>query len=83
MTEFFTLNPDASGEPIKATIGQYAEYLVYDPEGLGGEPRIFMRGREWTQEEIAAEQKIMRAGRALFGDWIIDRVKEMKKEEEE
>ena len=57
-------------------IGQYADYLVYDPEGLGGTPRILMGGREWTQEEIAAENKSLSLARRLFGNWIVDRVKE-------
>jgi hypothetical protein len=63
-------------------IGQYADYFVYDLEGLDrldGEepkPRILIGGKEYTPEEIEEERKTLRIARGLFGDWVVDRVKD-------
>ena len=75
-TELFEMNPgDKKAVNVDAkniTIGQYADYSVYDPEGLGGTPRILMSGREWTQEEIAEEAKTLSVAWQLFGSIIVD-----------
>lgn len=31
---------------MKATIGQWADYLVFDPDGLTGEPRYEVGGKK-------------------------------------
>lgn len=41
---------------MEATIGQYADYLVFDPDGLSGEPRY----------EVCGETRPLAEGYAMF-----------------
>ena len=69
---------------MKAVVGQWADYFVYDLEGLDrldGEepkPRIFIGGKEYSEEEIEQERKTLRIARGLFGGWIVDRYEETR-----
>lgn len=55
------------GETIKATIGQWADYLVFDPDGLTGEPRF----------ELCGEKRPLAEGYAMFFSAIGPKLTEM------
>lgn len=52
---------------MKITIGAYADYLVFDPDGLTGEPRY----------EVCGEKRPLEEGYAMFLSAVGPSVAEM------
>lgn len=59
-------------DPKDVTIGQYADYLVFDPDGLSGEPRY----------EVCGEKRPLAEGYAMFFSLVGPTVAEMLKRPE-